>query len=103
MASIRRELVVEVSADVAWAAVRDVGAAHRLFKGVLVDARLDGDARVVTFANGMDASIQVVSEDARRSRLIWISDFLPNELKENIAQLMDAGFAAAKASLESVD
>jgi len=129
MASIRREIVVEVSADVAWAAVRDVGAAHRLFRGVLVDARLDGDARIVTFANGMvlrelivdvddearrlvyasvggrtshhNASMQVVPEDAGRSRIVWIADFLPNELEESIAQLMDAGIAAAKSNLES--
>jgi hypothetical protein len=34
--------------------VRDVGAVHRrLVPGIVVDARLDGDARVVTFANGM--------------------------------------------------
>jgi hypothetical protein len=127
--SIRRELVVEVSADVAWAAVRDVGAAHRrLFPGVLSDARLDGDARVVTFANGLvlrelivdvddgarrlayasvggrashhNASIQVMSEGPRRCRLVWITDFLPDELRESIAQLVDAGLAAAKATLE---
>ncbi|HEV7990951.1 MAG TPA: SRPBCC family protein [Gemmatimonadaceae bacterium] len=128
MASIRRELVVEVSADAAWAAVRDVGNAHRLFRGVLVDARLEGDARVVTFANGMvlrelivdvdddarrlvyasvggrtshhNASMQVIPEGRERSRLIWITDFLPGELHGSIAQLVDAGIAAAKSSLE---
>ena len=41
--------------DRAWAALRDVGNAHRAFAGVLTDARLDGDRRVVTFANGVVA------------------------------------------------
>jgi hypothetical protein len=129
MTSIRREVVVEVSADVAWDAVRDVGAAHRrLFPGILVDARLEGDARLVTFANGRvlrerivdvddearrfvyasvggaashhNASLQVIAEGPQRSRLIWITDVLPNELRESITQLVDAGLAMAKATLE---
>lgn len=128
MGSIHREFVVETSADVAWAAVRDVGAAHRLFRGVLTDARLDVDARIVTFANGMvlrelivdvddgtrrlayasvggrashhNASIQVMAEGPQRCRLVWITDFLPHELEESIAQLVDAGIAAATSTLE---
>ena len=54
MATIRREFMVSVTPAQVWDAVRDVGAAHkRLFPGVLVDARMDGDARIVTFANGL--------------------------------------------------
>ncbi len=54
MASIRKELRLNVPADVVWDAVRDVGAVHkRLCPGVLTDTRLEKDARIVTFANGM--------------------------------------------------
>ena len=50
-------------------AIRDVGEVHRrLAPGILLDARLDGDARVVTFANGLVARelIVTIDEEARR-------------------------------------
>jgi hypothetical protein len=110
--------------------VRDVGAAHvRLFPGVLSDARLDGDARVVTFVDGMvlrelivdvdddsrrfvyasvggrashhNSSIQVVPEGADSSRLIWITDVLPNEIAPAVAALMSRGSEAMRLTLES--
>jgi hypothetical protein len=131
MASIRREVVVEVSADVAWDALRDVGAAdRRLFPGILVGCRLEGDARVATFANGLvlrelivdiddearrfvyasvggaashhNASLQVIPEGSQRSRLIWITDVLPNELTASITQLVDAGITVAKTMLDKL-
>ncbi len=53
MATIYKEFLVDADPAAVWDALRDVGAAHeRLFRGVLVDAHMDGDARVVTFANG---------------------------------------------------
>ena len=45
MASIYKELAIEVSPGQAWAALRRVGDAHRLFAPVLVNAQLDGDVR----------------------------------------------------------
>jgi hypothetical protein len=53
MASIHKELAIEVSPGQAWAALRRVGDAHTLFAPVLVNAQLDGDVRTVRFANGM--------------------------------------------------
>jgi hypothetical protein len=45
MATIRKESIVRASSDAVWDAVRDVGQVHRrLCPGVLVDARMDGDA-----------------------------------------------------------
>src|SRR5258708_32813884 len=104
MASIRKEILIEARPENVWAAVRDVGAVHqRLVPGVLVDARLDGDARVVTFANGAvarellvdiddearrfayavvegplggkhhNASRQVFAPGSGRSRLVWVT------------------------------
>ena len=112
-----------------WAAVRDVGAVHqRLVPGVLVDARLDGDARVVTFASGAvarellvdvddearrlayaavggrtthhNASMQVFADGSDRSRLVWITDMLPNDLATSISKLVEQGAAAMKQTLE---
>ena len=130
MASIRREIVVEAGPEQVWAAVRDVGAPHkRLAPGFLVDARLEGDARVVTFASGLvarelivdvddgarrlvwavtgsprlshhNASLQVFAEGERRSRVVWIADLLPNEAAPVIAGMIDQGMSVMKRTLE---
>jgi carbon monoxide dehydrogenase subunit G len=129
MASIRSEIVVSASPDEAWAAVRDVGRAHELlFPGILTDVRLDGDARVATFGNGMvvrelivdlddaerrfvyasvggrathhNSSIQVLPHEGG-SRLIWITDLLPHALRPAIAALVEQGSAVMKATLDA--
>ncbi len=130
MASIRREIHVEAGAEQVWDAIADVGAVHtRLAPGFVIDTRLEGGARVVTFGNGLvarelivdvdhgsrrlvwavvggrptdhNASLQVVAEAERRSRVIWIADLLPNELASPIASLIDQGMAVMKKTLES--
>ena len=132
MASIRREIQVAATLDRVWDALRDVGRIHqRLVKGFVTDCRLDGDARVVTFANGMtlrerivdiddvqrrvvwsavgepfvhhNASVQAFAEDGDRTRLVWIADLLPNELETSIAPLIDQGMAAMKQTLEQAE
>ncbi|HTV93323.1 MAG TPA: SRPBCC family protein, partial [Verrucomicrobiae bacterium] len=113
----------------AWDAIRDVGAAHvRLFPGVLSGVTLEGEVRIVTFANGLvvrepivsiddaakrfawaavggrathyNASLQVTANAGGGSRIVWIADFLPNEIADSIDGLMQAGSAAMKAALE---
>ena len=72
MASVRREIEVAVGPVDVWDAIRDVGAVHtRLAPGFVVDTKMDGDARIITFGNGLVARelIVDVSEDARR--LVW--------------------------------
>jgi carbon monoxide dehydrogenase subunit G len=129
MASIHKEFLIEARAEDVWAAVRDVGAVHtRLAPGFVVDARLEGDARIVTFANGVVARELIVDvDDARRrlvwavvggrmthhnaslqifaagdgaSRAVWIADLLPNELAGPIGAMVEAGAAAIKRALE---
>ena len=129
MASIRKEILVDASPDRVWDAIRDVGAVHtRLAKGFVVDTRLDGGSRLVTFANGVavrelivdvddrarrlayavvewqathhNASFQVFADGAG-SRVVWITDLLPNEMKELVEGLMQQGAAAIKQTLES--
>ena len=130
MASIRRDIHVEAGAEQVWDAIADVGAVHtRLAPGFVIDTRLEGGARVVTFGNGLvarelivdvdhgsrrpvwavvggrpthhNASLQVVAEAERCSRVIWIADLLPNELASPIASLIDQGMAVMKKTLES--
>lgn len=72
MASIREQFVVAAPPDRVWAAVRDVSGAHRLFRGVLSDTRLDGDgARVVTFASGAVVRELIVDLDDGARRLAY--------------------------------
>ena len=122
MASLHHDIPVNAHPDHVWAAVRDFGAVHRLAPGFVVDTKLDGDARIVTFANGnvaqellvtMDdarmrlvyavvsprvkqhsASIQVFAEGEGRSRMVWIADVLPNEIGPYIDGQMELGAAA---------
>ena len=52
MASIYREIAIEVPAARAWSALEDVGRVDRLFDGVLVSCRMGDGVRTVEFANG---------------------------------------------------
>ena len=130
MASIRKEIPLEVSADHAWAALRDIGALHhRLVPGFVVDTKLEDGARVVTFGNGMvvrelivdlddesrrlawsarggqlshhNASAQIFAEGASRCRLVWIADLLPNEVAGDIRAMIDQAAAVMKPTLEN--
>ncbi len=129
MASIRREARMGVDAGVVWSALRDVGALHtRLVPGFVTDCRMEGDSRIVTFANGMvarerivdvdddarrvvwaavggrlthhNASAQVFDEPVSGSRVVWIADLLPDELAPVIATMIEAGLAAMTRALE---
>src|SRR5919197_277418 len=108
MASIYKEIIIDANPDLVWDALRDFGALHtRLVPGFVTDTRLDGDARIVTFANGTvareilvdcnderrrlvyaiknerltqhSASAQVFPEGESRTRFVWIADVLPHE------------------------
>jgi hypothetical protein len=127
MASIHKDVPIDAHPDDVWDAVRDFGALHRrLAPGFVTDARLDGDARIVTFANGTvarellvdcdearrrlvyavvservkhyNASVQVTADGEARSRLVWIVDLLPHEIAPYIdAQMDQAALAMQKA------
>ena len=132
MASIREEIVVEVSPAQVWTVVRDVGAIHqRLVRGFVTDCRLEGDARIVTFANGLvvrelivdvddgarrlvwsatggtlthhNASLQIFAEGANHSRLVWIADLMPNDRAPLIQGMIQQGTLAMKRTLEQDD
>jgi carbon monoxide dehydrogenase subunit G len=128
MASIRKDIPLNARPDDVWAAVRDFGAVHRLAPGFVVDARLDGDARIVTFANGnvvrellvdcddarrrlvyaisnervthYNASVQIMADGEARSRMIWVVDVLPNEIAAYISGQMDQGVLAMQKTFD---
>jgi len=129
MASIHREIAIEATAEAVWDAVRDVGALHtRLVPGFVVDTRLEPEARVVRFGNGMEArelivdvddtaqrivwsivggrpthhngSMQIVAEGPQRCRAVWIADLLPHELAPEIDGMMQQGLQVMKQTLE---
>jgi len=131
VASITKQIVIDASPEAVWDALRDFGAVHeRLAPGFVVDARSEGDVRVVTFFNGAVARELLVDidDDARRlvysvvdsplnathdnssaqvvantggSRFVWIKDVLPDEIAPRIDELMEQGIGVVKETLES--
>jgi len=74
MASIRREITIDASAESAWDALADLGALHtRLVPGFVTDCRLeaDGGSRIVTFANGIVARELIVDVNPQERRVAW--------------------------------
>ena len=43
MASVRKDILIDVRPDDVWAAIRDYGAVHRLVPGFLTDCQTEGD------------------------------------------------------------
>jgi len=130
MASIRKEIEINRSKKFVWDAIRDVGAIHkRLVPGFVTDCKLEGDSRIVHFANGMvvreliidvddkacrhswsargeplthhNASIQVFSDGDRKCRVVWIADLMPNEVSGAIGEMIQLGLNTMKQTLES--
>jgi hypothetical protein len=127
MATHREEILTPASAVQVWEAVKDVGALHtRLVPGFVVDTKLEPAARVVTFANGYvlrepivasdddqrrlvwsseggaarhyNASLQVFVDEGG-SRIVWIADFLPDEIAPRIVGAMQAGAQAMRGAM----
>ncbi len=125
MASLHKDIPLDAHPDEVWSAVRDFGALHtRLVPGFVTDTRLDGDARIVTFANGSvareqlvdcdearrrlvyaianermkhySASVQVFADGEARSRLVWTVDLLPNEIAPYVDGQMDEAALAMR-------
>jgi len=129
MASIIRELSIQVDTLRAWAAVRDVGNVHvKLAPGIVARATYEHGVRHVVFANGLEideaivsiddahqrlvyavqnrakhhqASMQVVADGDSRCRLIWITDILPDEAADRFASVMDQALPIIKRTVES--
>lgn len=129
MASIRKEIRVDVPPAKAWEAIRNVGEAHKLAPGFVKECRMDGDARLISFANGLavrelivdvddqarrlcysarserlkhhNASFQVFPEGNGSCRLVWIADVLPAEAAKLVGAMMEQGSAIMRKTLEA--
>jgi uncharacterized protein YndB with AHSA1/START domain len=130
MASIRKEVVIDAPPGDVWDAIRDWGALHERFvRGFVTDARVEGDARVVTFFTGQvlterivtvddderrlvwsivdgpydhhNGAAQVLDEPGGRSRFVWIADVLPDATADRTNEMMERGAQAAKETLET--
>jgi carbon monoxide dehydrogenase subunit G len=128
MPTVRKELTTAARPDSVWDAIADVGALHlRLVPGFVTNTVMDGDTRVVTFANGLTVREPIVSIDhaARRlawgsmggitshynaslqalpegrgTRVVWIADFLPDDAQSSIDAAMTAGMRAMQGALD---
>ena len=126
MASLHRDIPINANPDSVWAVVRDFGAAQKLAPGFVIESRPDGEARIVTFANGnvaremlvdcdearrrlvyaisnervthYNASVEVVADGAN-SRLRWTVDVLPHEIVPYISSQMDHAARAMQQAL----
>jgi hypothetical protein len=129
MASITKNIETIAPVHAVWSAMRDIGALHtRLVPGFVVDTVLDGDARIVTFANGMVIREPIIAIDEEHHRLVWsadgpqfdhyngaaraveqadhttvvvwTADFKPDELANDVDEMMTVGAAAMKSALD---
>ncbi|MGZ6009479.1 MAG: SRPBCC family protein [Rhizomicrobium sp.] len=130
MATVRKEMHLNVPATKVWEALADFQNVHtRLAPGFVTSSCPDGDAaRIITFSNGsiakeslvtMDegrrrlvyvvaserlthhnASAEIVPDGADRCRFIWTTDFLPDALAPYIDAQMSEGAKAMKQALE---
>lgn len=66
-ASVRREVVIEVSADEAWAVVGRPEVLHEWFPGI-VDCTVDGDKRTITLGTGMSLDETILTNDPLQRR-----------------------------------
>jgi carbon monoxide dehydrogenase subunit G len=129
MTSIRKVIHIDASPDQVWDALRDVGHLHeRLVPGFVTSTRMEGNARIVTFENGMVAREEIVGidDEERRvawaivggqfrhyngaarvtedgdggSRFVWTADLLPDELAGQVESMMSVGILVIKKTLE---
>jgi hypothetical protein len=128
MASISKQVTINVPLAVVWAALRDYGALHEMADGFVTSTTMDGNDRMVTFAGGRVLRERLISidDDAHRvawtivdgpyshhngvarlfadddrTTFVWTADLLPDGAAEPTAQAMDAGLKAIKRTLES--
>lgn len=128
MASIHKDIAIQAPAHEVWDAVRDFGALHtRLVPGFVLDTKLEGEARIVAFANGTvarellidcddarrrlayaiisermkhyGASVEVVADGDTNSRVICTVDVLPHEIAPYTGGQMDQGVLAMQKAL----
>jgi carbon monoxide dehydrogenase subunit G len=127
MATLKQEIIVAAAPEDVWHAARDIGAlATRLVPGFVSQVRLEPGVRIVTFASGhvvrepivsiddeerrlvwsaeggagqhYNSALQIFAAEGGGSRIVWIADFLPDDIAPRIAGAMAAGAEAMRAA-----
>jgi len=92
MSSVRKEILVDAPPEEVWDALRDFGALHeRLVPGFVTDCRMDGEDRIVTFANGATYREVLIDLDDDDRRLAWSIVDGPYEHHNGVAQVFPEG------------
>ncbi len=129
MATIYKSILIDAPPAVVWDALRDFHAVHqRIAPGFVTGLTSEGDVRIVTFANGSvareklvscddtnrrlaywiasermihhNASSQVFAEPNGTTRVVWITDVLPDEIAPYIDNQMSMAVPIMKQTLE---
>ena len=126
--SVRRERVIEVPAEQAWAVVGRPELLHHWFPGI-VDCRVEGDTRTITLGTGMQlpetlltndplqrrfqyriagglfaehlGTIDVIALDAARCLVVYSSDADPATMAVVLGGVMEGALTSLKAQLEA--
>ena len=131
MPTVRQETLIHVSPEKAWAAIRDVGAFHRLVPGLTADTKMEGNERTLVLADGStvkerivsldeeerrlvfavqegrmplihhNASFQILPDSEGNSRFVWVTDFLPAELTSMLQGQAERVSEVIKQTLEA--
>jgi len=129
MATIYKSILIDAPPAVVWDALRDFHAVHqRVAPGFVTGLTSEGDVRIVTFSNGSvareklvscddtnrrlaywiasermihhNASSQVYAESNGTTRVVWITDVLPEEIAPYIDSQMSMAVPIMKQTLE---
>lgn len=131
MASIIREIRIRAGAAQVWEVIGDFATGpHRMAPGFVLGTRLDGDCRIVTFADGTvarerlvstdhnarrivyslrgdtmrpahnNASMQIITETTNDCRLVWTHDVLPDDLAPHLETAMTRALPIIKQTFE---
>jgi len=128
MATLFKDVFIDVPRDSVWDAIRDVGALHtRLVPGFVLDTKLEPGARVVRFGNGLEVREPIISVDDERRRMAWSAeggatthynavlearseghgtrvtwtiDLLPDSVADRVGAMQEQGLATMKQTLE---
>ncbi len=129
MATIYKEFFVNAPLEFVWEAIRDVEAVHtRLAREFVTDTSFSEGVRTITFGNGNvvreqiisisdelhrlayasiegqashhNASLQVFDDTNGGSRVLWITDLLPEHIHGSIAQMVELGSFAIQQTVE---
>ncbi len=131
MVSLRKQRSIDVEPAVAWTALSDwSGLRERLVPGFVVDVRMDGADRVLTFFNDLvlrerqvglsethrrlvwtvveggpfthyNGAAEILTNPDGTTQFIWTSDLLPDELEADMSAMMERGMDIIKQTLES--